>query len=215
VIIRSLNVSQTKQVQYNNKTITTGIYKQAVAGPVHVYLHQIAGDAQADLVNHGGEHKAVYAFSADHYDFWRAQRNEAIPFGKFGENLTISELSESDFCLGDHLKIGDVILESTQPRVPCFKLGMVFEDKQFPKQFIHHAETGIYFRVLETGTVKQGDEATIAYRHPDKLPMKTLFQAYFDKSIGIEESKQILNRALANEALSDEWREQLEARLAQ
>jgi MOSC domain-containing protein YiiM len=215
VIVRSINVSLTKQVQYNNKTFSTGIFKKPVEGSVHIYLHQIEGDAQADLVNHGGEHKAVYAFSADHYSHWEATLGEAIPYGQFGENLTISHLNEADIALGDRLQIGEVILESTQPRVPCFKLGMVFERKDMPKQFIQHAETGIYFRVIQPGQIQAGDKVHHLYRHPEQLKMKMLFRAYFDKSMDTETSKAVLNKALTIPALSPEWREQIEFRLDQ
>lgn len=216
MIIRSVNVSLPKQVQHKNKTVSTGIFKQPVSGPVSVSRLNLKGDQQVDQVNHGGEHKAVYGFSADHYPFWQDKLElAALPFGKFGENLTISDLDEHRLCIGDQLQAGQTVLEITQPRVPCFKLGLAFQRDDMPRLFVQHAATGMYFRVIETGTVKAGNSVSLLKAHSARLSVQRLFRAYFDKSLPAEDKKPVLEQALEITALSAEWRQQLEKRLAQ
>lgn len=216
MIIRSVNVSLPKQVQHKNKTLSTGIFKQAVSGSVAVSQLNLKGDQQVDQVNHGGEHKAVYGFSADHYPFWQNKLQlQELPFGKFGENLTITGLDESRLCIGDRLQAGQTLLEITQPRVPCFKLGLAFERHDMPRLFVQHAATGIYFRVIETGSVAAGDSVSVVHADPARLSVQRLFRAYFDKSLPAEDKNPVLEQALEITALSGEWRQQLEKRLAQ
>ncbi len=215
MLIRSVNVSLPKQVQHKNKTVSTGIFKQPVTGRIKINPLNLDGDKQVDLVNHGGEHKAVYGFAAEHYLFWRQKLGLAtLPFGKFGENLTVEGLDEAELCIGDRLKVGQSLLEISQPRVPCFKLGMAFERDDMPRLFVEHAATGIYFRVIETGLVAAGDAVTLAEPHPAKLSVQRLFRAYFDKSLPLNEKTPVLEQALKIDALSHEWREKLEKRLA-
>ncbi len=215
MLIRSVNVSLPKQVQHKNKTVSTGIFKQAVSGRVTVNAFNLDGDKQVDLVNHGGEHKAVYGFAAEHYAFWQQKLGlAALPFGKFGENLTVAGLDEAKLCIGDRLKVGQSLLEISQPRVPCFKLGIAFERDDMPRLFVEQAATGIYFRVIETGSVAAGDTVTLAEPHPTELSVQRLFRAYFDKSLPENEKTPVLKQALEIDALSHEWREKLEKRLA-
>jgi len=199
----SVNVSLPVDVKFNNKPISTGIFKKPVDGSVAVSQFNLAGDQQVDLENHGGDHKAVYGFSANEYAYWqKALNQEKYPYGKFGENLTISDLSEANLCIGDQLQINDCILEITQPRVPCFKLGIVFNNKLFPKHFIKHAATGIYFKVLDTGTIQSGNEVKLVHQHSAKLSVQTLFRAYFDKDF--VNADEIINLATTIPELSDE-----------
>jgi MOSC domain-containing protein YiiM len=215
VIVRSVNVSLPKQVQHKNKTVSTGIFKQPVAGRIAVNQFNLTGDQQVDLVNHGGEHKAVYGFASDHYAFWQQKLDQPeFPYGKFGENLTIDGLDESTLCIGDQLQVGESVLEITQPRVPCFKLGLAFNRDDMPRLFVEHAATGIYFRVIETGSVASGDPVRLKQPHPAKLSVQRLFKAYFDKSLDESEKQAVMREALEINALSIEWREKLESRLA-
>lgn len=215
MIVRSVNVSLPKRVQHKNKTVTTGIFKQPVTGRVAVNQFNLAGDQQVDLVNHGGEHKAVYGFASDHYAFWQQQLGQTeIHYGQFGENLTIDGLDENTLCIGDQLQVGESVLEITQPRVPCFKLGLAFSREDMPRLFVQNAATGIYFRVIETGSVASGDEVKLCQAHPAKLSVQRLFKAYFDNHQPEMEKKAVLQQALEIDALSIEWREKLEDRLA-
>jgi len=216
VKLRSVNISLSKQVQYKDKIVTTGIFKQPVSGRVDIKQFNIVGDQQVDLKNHGGEHKAVYGFASDHYPFWRDKLAlDELTYGRFGENLTIDGLDEKRLCIGDQIQVGQTLLEITQPRVPCFKLGMAFELDAMPRLFVEHAATGIYFRVIEPGSVAAGDTVTCITAHPEKITVQALFRAYFNKKIAIEDKQKTLRNALKIDALSDEWREKVENRLNQ
>tara|TARA_B110000208_G_scaffold111730_1_gene137801 strand:+ start:291 stop:956 length:666 start_codon:yes stop_codon:yes gene_type:complete len=209
----SVNISKPIEVEYLGKTITTGIFKKPVEGPINIRNNNLVGDGQADLKNHGGADKAVYVFSADHYPYWSKALNSAnlVP-GVFGENLTISGLSEAAMHIGDQLSIGSCLLEVSQPRVPCFKLGIALNSNIMPKLFTQHFETGVYLRVLEEGAIEAGNEVSVIKRDPAQISVKTLFQAYFDKTF--EDSNEIFAQALLIPALADEWRNHLSNRLA-
>ncbi|NOQ93884.1 MAG: MOSC domain-containing protein [Methylophaga sp.] len=208
----SVNVSQPVEVEYNNTRIWTSIFKKPVDGNVDVERFNLDGDQQVDLENHGGGHKAVYGFSAEQYEYWRNELDRPeLHYGQFGENLTISQFDESILCIGDQLQINDCILEVTQPRVPCFKLGIALALNTMPKLFIQHGHTGIYFKVLQAGTIKAYAQVERIYQHPQKLAVKTLFNAYFDNDF-IDADK-VLQLASEIHQLSDEWREKVLARL--
>jgi MOSC domain-containing protein YiiM len=210
--VLSVNVSLPVEIEFNNKLISTSIFKKPVEGLISLSELNLKGDQQVDLENHGGGHKAVYAFSANQYDFWRQELNrDDLHFGQFGENLTISDLDESVLCIGDQLQINDCILEVTQPRVPCFKLGIALGDKIMPKRFINHACTGIYFKVLQQGALQSGNKVTVIYQHPAKLSVKRLFEAYFNKSF--VDPKSVMLIADEIDQLSDEWKQKVQSRL--
>lgn len=216
MIVRSVNISLPKQVQYKDKLVSTGIFKQPVSGRIEINQFNLAGDQQVDLKNHGGEHKAVYGFSADHYLFWQNKLAlDAIAYGRFGENLTIDGLDEAQLCIGDRIQVGEALLEITQPRVPCFKLGIAFELDAMPRLFVENAATGIYFRVIETGFVAAGDKVQRITEHTEKLSVQQLFMAYFDTAMPAQTKRQILEQALEINALSSEWREKVANRLTQ
>ena len=209
----SVNVSLPVEIDYNNTRISTSIFKKPIAGKVAVHQFKLAGDQQVDLENHGGGHKAVYAFATEQYDFWRETLARTdLHYGQFGENLTISGLDKASLCIGDQIQIGDCILEATQPRVPCFKLGIALALETMPKQFIQHGHTGIYFKVLKMGSITAGDNVTRIYQHPNQLSVKTLFSAYFAEDfMGAEK---VMQTAATTPELSDEWREKVLERLA-
>ncbi len=208
----SLNISLAKQVEHNDKIVSTGIFKQATSTSVNVLEHSLQGDQQVDLKNHGGEHKAVYGFAAEHYNYWREHLAKPyLKYGQFGENLTISGLDEDRLCIGDRLQINDCILEITQPRVPCFKLGIALDQKDMPKRFVQHGATGIYFRVIQQGTLNVNDTVRTVYSHPERLTVHTLFNAYFDKSF--ENPQAVMQQAAGIAELSKEWQEKVKARV--
>lgn len=208
----SINVSLPVEVNYNNKIISTGIFKKPISGSVDVNQNGLFGDQQVDLINHGGEHKAVYGFSANHYDHWRKELdNPHLSYGQFGENLTITDLDEATLCIGDQLQIGNCILEITQPRAPCFKLGIALDLNAMPKLFVQSASTGIYFRVLHIGSIANGSLVKRIYHHPKRLSVQTLFKAYFDKQF--VDANKVLNIASDIPELSGEWRQKVLARL--
>ncbi|NOQ82346.1 MAG: MOSC domain-containing protein [Methylophaga sp.] len=209
----SVNVSQAVEIEYNGKKISTSIFKKPVDGNIDVAEFNLAGDQQVDLENHGGGHKAVYGFSAEQYNYWRNKlERPELHYGQFGENLTISELNESILCIGDQLQVGDCILEVTQPRVPCFKLGIALGLNTMPKLFIQHGHTGIYFKVLQAGTIKTGNQVERIVQHPANLSVKTLFKAYFDKNY--PDADKVLQLSSTISELSDEWRQKILSRLS-
>ena len=208
----SINVSLPVDVEYNNKIVSTGIFKKPINTDAWVSAQGLADDQQVDLKNHGGEHKAVYAFSAQHYDYWKETLSKPdLSFGQFGENLTITNLDEANLCIGDQLQIGNCILEITQPRVPCFKLGIALGLNEMPKLFVQHGATGIYFRVLQSGTIKASDNVKVIHQHPKQLSVQTLFKAYFDKSFSKPQA--VMGLAAEIPQLSNEWREKVLSRI--
>ncbi len=193
--------------------IKTGIFKKPTIGPVYVSKTNLAGDQQADLKNHGGEHKAVYGFSSEHYFYWRkVLENNEMKLGIFGENLTISNFNESSLHIGDQLSIGQCILEVTQPRIPCYKLSIAVGNKNMPKMFVKNFATGVYMRVIDEGYIETGDDVNRVKLGKFQLSVKSLFRSFFDKNY--EESQSIMEKAILIPELSLEWKEKLSARLS-
>ena len=207
----SINVSLPITIERNGKTNTTSIFKRPVAGPVFVRKTNLTGDRQADLTNHGGEDKAVYAFSFDHYAFWREILHKPdLAYGQFGENLTIAGLDEARLCIGDQLTIGRCLLEISQPRIPCFKIGIIMGTQEMPRLFKEHGATGIYFRVLEEGEITAGTPIAITGHGKHRLPIQTLFTSYFDPS---SRHPEVLETALEIPELAREWKEKIRRKL--
>ena len=211
--IISTNISKIKTLIHNGKEVKTGIFKIPTNEPVVIEKLNIIGDEQADLVNHGGVDKAVYAFSHNHYEYWqKALENENLSSGVFGENFTISDLDEANIHIGDHIRIGTALLEVSQPRVPCFKLAIALNNTNSLKLFTQYYCTGVYFRVLEQGVAKTGDSVVIEKKASHDISVKKLFQAFFDKKyVGYED---ILLEALTLPELAVEWQEKLKKKLA-
>lgn len=209
----SINTSLPTDIEYQGKTISTGIFKRPIVGPIFVAKENLKSDQQADLKNHGGEHKAVYAFSSDHYPYWRnvLQKSDLKP-GIFGENLTISGFDESTLHIGDQLNIGQCILEVTQPRIPCFKLGIAVGNKNMPRLFVENFATGAYLRVIREGLIEVGNEVAVINKNAFNLSIKSLFRAYFDKNY--KKSKHVMEQALLIPELSPEWKKKLSVRLS-
>lgn len=208
----SINISEPIDIEYEGETITTGIFKKPVAGPVLAGREHLAGDGQADLHNHGGESKAVYAFSADHYPYWRDTLNADLQPGAFGENLTLAGLDEAALHIGDRLQVGGCLLEITQPRVPCFKLAIAMNNKKMPKLFVNRFATGMYLRVIEEGELAIGNKVELVQLEPSGISVKILFRAVFDKHF--KDRKVTIEQALSIPALSPEWRLTLTEKLA-
>lgn len=154
----SVNVSTAKRVPWRGRSVSTGIYKEPVAGRVRVDTLRISGDAQADLAVHGGPSKAVYAYPSEHYPFWRSEYPDLeLAWGMFGENLTTDGLIETEVRIGDTIRIGSSTMVVTQPRFPCFKLGIKFGRKDIIERFRRSGRSGFYLSVSEPGDVAAGD----------------------------------------------------------
>lgn len=207
----SVNAGLPRQVAWRGKTVTTGIFKEPVAGRVRLRRLNLDGDGQADLSVHGGPHKAVYAYPAEHYAYWRQQlRDRDLPWGMFGENLTIEGLSEDTVRIGDHYRIGSAELVVTQPRLPCFKLGIRFGRPDMVKRFLASRRTGFYLAVLEEGEVEAGDSIRLVSRAETPLTVADITRLYVDG----EEDLEGLQHAARVEALPEDWRDYFRERLA-
>jgi len=163
--VLSVNVGLPRIVEYNGEPVATGIYKESVGGRVKVNEFNLAGDAQADLTVHGGYFKAVYLYPSEHYEFWREQLPEMdLPFGVFGENLTTTGLLETDVKVGDRLQIGTAQFIVTQPRQPCFKLGIRFNRADIIRRFAKSGRSGFYLAIEKTGELGAGDSVNFVSR---------------------------------------------------
>jgi len=159
-------------VDAHDKPWTTGFFKTPVEGPVFAGATNLVGDGQADLINHGGIDKAVLAYSADHYPKWREElRMPEMPFGAFGENLTITGLSEQSVCIGDIFRIGKATFEVSQPRQPCWKLGRRWRMHDLVRLVVHNGRTGWYLRVLEQGWIEAQMPAALIERPNPSWPI--------------------------------------------
>ncbi len=209
----SVNVALPAETPHGDSSVMTGIFKRPVAGAVAVRKLNLDGDGQADLVHHGGASKAVYAYALEHYDYWQQRLGRpAMPHGQFGENLTIAGLDEALLCVGDQLGIGDALFAITQPRVPCFKLGIRMADKHMPRLFAESLRTGVYLRVLEEGTVEAGNSVRVVSKDPTRLSIRSLFDAYLKPND--VEARALLKQAIEVPGLSPEWRTHITQRLA-
>ena len=216
--IVSVNVSGVVEVNDGDKRVATGIFKRPVSGVVRVGKLNLDGDDQADRRNHGGEHKAVYAFGQQHLAHWRhaladEMGSAAVDIGPgfFGENLSVDSLDESALRVGDRFRAGLALLEITQPRVPCFKQGIRAGVRSLPRLFVRHGRTGAYLRVLEEGRIGAGDALTLETRGAMPYTLAELFAAVYD--LHGPGRREVLDAALATAALSAEWRCVVEGKL--
>lgn len=207
--IISLNVGMPKPAQYRRKEIITGIYKYPIEGPVWLSSVNFAGDAQGDLVNHGGKEKAVCVYAAEHYPYWEQELGKTLAFGAFGENLTTSGLLEADVYIGDQFTLGGAILEVSQPRQPCYKLAMKHERPDMPQLVQETGYTGYYCRVLQEGEVSSRDNLIVYRRGPGGFTIAEANRImHHDKY-----NETAIRALLALEALSVSWRKTLSGRL--
>lgn len=207
----SVNVSPPKTVEYRGRRVTTGIYKTPVGGRVALGETNLDGDAQADLEAHGGIHKAVYAYPVEHYAYWCGELNRGeLRHGQFGENFTLEGLTEEDAHIGDRFQIGSAVVEVSQPRVPCYKLGMTMRVEGFEKRFLQSLRVGFYFRTVVPGEVGAGDAVELIATDPEGFSVRDITHLlYFDR-----DNMADAERALRLAALSPGWRASFEERLA-
>lgn len=201
----SVNVGKPAAVPYQGRELMTGINKSVAAGPVYLGAEQLDGDGQADLKNHGGPDKAVCAYPFDHYPYWERELNRKLSYAAFGENATIAGLTETEACIGDIYRIGSAVVQISQPRYPCFKLGNKHGVPDLPEMVLETGYSGYYFRVLEPGCLQAGDSVVRIERHPLEVTV-----AY---AIGIVHRGRSdaagIRRLLAVEALAASWQDML------
>ncbi len=178
--ILSVCVGLPRLVEYRGEPVATAIYKKTVAGKVRVGEENLEGDRQADLTVHGGYAKAVYVYPSEHYEFWRTELPEMdLPFGMFGENLTSEGLTEAQVFIGDKLKIGTAEFIVTQPRQPCFKLGIKFGRGDIIKRFAQSGRSGFYLAIEKTGEIEAGDEIILIEREQNETSIADVVRKVF------------------------------------
>jgi MOSC domain-containing protein YiiM len=200
----SVNVGLPREVLWKGKPVLTGIFKEPVEGRVQVRSLNLDGDRQADLTVHGGVDKAVYAYPAEHYDYWRNQLPEMeLPWGMFGENWTIEGLSEDAVNIGDCFSIGSAEVMATQPRMPCYKLGIKFGRTDIVKRFLDSRLTGVYFSVVQEGEVGVGDTLERISRDGNNVTVADITRLYARETDDLE----LLQRTVRVQALPGGWRD--------
>jgi MOSC domain-containing protein YiiM len=206
----SVNVGLPHEVAWNGKIVRTGIFKKPVAGPIAVVSHNLAGDGQADLSVHGGVTKAVYCYPAEHYAFWREEYPELdFVWGQFGENLSVEGLDEGRLCIGDRLRIGTAEFMVTEPRMPCFKLGVRFGRMDVVKRFLDARRPGFYLAVVSPGSIEAGSLIERLSADPRAVSVRDIVRVHIDDTHDWD----TMTRALDIECLPAQWREEFKARL--
>ncbi|MEM9142368.1 MAG: MOSC domain-containing protein [Bacteroidota bacterium] len=204
--IVAVNIGKPTTIVWNGKEQQTGIFKYPITGPVVLQKESVAGDTISNRKVHGGIHKACYLYSSDQYPYWKAlYPHLSWDWGMLGENLTISGLDESQICIGDIYRVGTALVQVSQPREPCFKLGLRFGDQGILRQFIDHGASGTYIRILEEGQVKAGDSLQLHEASTNPLTVKQFFDLLYSR----KKNADILQLALSNNALPQRKREQL------
>ena len=210
----SLNVGLPREVTWRNAKTNTGIFKEPVAGRVALRTLNLDGDRQADLTVHGGPHKAVYCYPLPHYRFWKEELpGRELPMGAFGENFTTDGLLEDSVCLGDRFAIGSAEVIVTQPRLPCYKLGIRFQSDDMVKRFFTSRRTGFYLAVAREGEVGAGDPIRVIARDPNAVPVSDITRLYAERRYSDSDVASV-RRVLQIEAVPESWKEYFRIRLA-
>jgi MOSC domain-containing protein YiiM len=207
--VLSVNVGLPRKVLFNGQNVTTAIFKDPVEGPIMLRKLNLDGDKQADLRVHGGVNKAVYSYPAEHYDYWRKQLPDVdLAWGMFGENLTTEGLMEDDVNIGDQLRIGSAKLIATQPRMPCYKLGVRFGRMDMIRRFLASARPGIYFKVLGEGKIQVGDNIQIIRKDKNNISVKDIVYLYVNRERA--ENVDMMRRATKIPALPEGWKNEFQ-----
>ncbi len=200
----SVNVARPRIVMWQGRQISTGIFKQPVDSSVIVRTLNLDGDRQADLSVHGGPTKAVYAYPSEHYEFWRSELPEMnLPWGMFGENLTVEGMIETSINIGDRFRVGTAELMVTEPRLPCYKLGAKFQRTDIIKRFLASMRTGFYFSVTKEGEVAAGDAIEPISRDANAVTVTDIVRIFVNDKSDFE----TMRRALEVDALPESWKE--------
>ena len=211
----SLNIGLPREVTWHGISVSTAIYKEPVEGRIAVRNLNFDGDRQADLTVHGGPQKAVYCYPHEHYSYWKEQLpGRELPIAIFGENLTTDGLSEDSVHLGDRFSVGSAEFAVTQPRLPCYKLGIRFQDDGMVKRFLRSGRTGFYLAVTREGHVGVGDEITVIARDANAVPVAEVTRLYVAKRYA-ENDLVSVRRALRVAEFPDSWKRYFRDRLQQ
>ena len=209
--IISVNVARPRLVEWNEQIVSTGIYKVPVAGRIMLRTLNLDGDRQADLTVHGGPSKAVYVYPAEHYNYWRDELpGTELPWGMFGENFTTEGLNEATVNIGDRFRVGSAEVMVTEPRMPCYKLGIRFGRTDIIKRFLKSGRTGFYLSVQSEGEVGAGDELELIGRDENNVTVADITRLYTED----RDDGETMRRAIALAALPESWRNHFRKQLA-
>jgi MOSC domain-containing protein YiiM len=206
----SVNAGMPREIEWRGKVVRTSIFKAPVSGRVRVAALNVAGDEQSDLSVHGGIDKAVYAYPSEHYALWRKELPDLeFPWGAFGENLTTEGLLEDEVRIGDRLRAGSTEFVVTQPRIPCFKLGIRFNRPEMVKRFLRSGRSGFYLAVIREGDIASGDPIELVDRDEHQITVADINGRYSAEAADHD----LLRRASVLPALPESWREHFRERL--
>ena len=206
----SVNTGRPREVEAGGRVVRTSIWKVPREGRLRVSAINIEGDEQSDLTVHGGVYKAVYCYPSEHYEYWRGQLpGMELPWGAFGENLTTDGLLETEVTIGDRFQIGSAEFSVTQPRQPCFKLGIRHGRDDMVKRFVASGRSGFYVRVVREGEIESGDAIRVLERAADSITVRDIFALKF----GDDEAERELRRAAGAPGLSPSWKDDFLKRL--
>jgi Uncharacterized protein conserved in bacteria len=207
--IVSLNVGTPVETMHGNKPVQTGIFKSPSSSKHYLSKTGLSGDGQADLVFHGGPDKAVCVYFERHFPYWEEWLGNKLSYGAFGENWTVSDWTEHDLCIGDIVQAGEIVVQVSQPRQPCFKLGIRHQRPELTAQVQQTGLTGFYFRVLKEGEVGAGEGLTVLKRHPAAISLAEANRVMYQG----KEDLAGMTALLEVEELSDSWKQTLLSRI--
>ena len=206
----SVNVGLPREITVGGKTVRTSIWKNPVQGRIHVSTLNLDGDQQSDLSVHGGIDKAVYLYPSEHYSYWRTQLSDIdLPWGAFGENFTSEGILEEQITIGDRIRVGSAEFMVTQPRVPCFKLGIRFNRRDMVKRFLESKRSGLYLSVIREGEVENGDPIEFIEKQETGVTITDIVNLYTIDS----HNQELLRRATELPALPQSWKDYFRKRL--
>ena len=214
----SLNCGLPREALWHGKSVTTSIYKDPIHTRVALRTLNLDGDRQSDLSVHGGKNKAVYCYPTEYYSYWHTELpGRSLPHGSFGENFSVEGfaqegLAEDSIHVGDRFSVGAAEVVVTQPRLPCYKLGIRFESDDMVKRFLASRRTGFYFAVTREGDVGAGDDLTLLSHDPDSVSISEIIRLYLAREYTPEDVRQI-QLAMAAKALPERWRTWFEEEL--
>ena len=206
----SVNVGLPREITVGGKTVRTSIWKNPVQSRVHVSTLNLDGDRQSDLSVHGGVDKAVYVYPSEHYSYWRSELPDAeLPWGVFGENFTREGILEDQTRIGDRILVGSAEFMVTQPRMPCFKLGIRFNRRDMVKRFLHSKRSGFYLAVIREGKLESGDAIEFVEKQETGVTITDIVNLYSVDS----QNQELLRRATELPALPQSWKDYFRKRL--
>jgi MOSC domain-containing protein YiiM len=204
--VLSVNVGRPREFEYNGRPARSAIWKLPIAGRVGARGVNLDGDDQADRKAHGGFDKAVYAYAIEDMRWWEREIGRSLQHGEFGENLTTEGIAVNDALVGERWKIGTAVLEVSEPRVPCWRLGVRMNDQMFVRRFTEALRSGTYLRIIGEGDLGVGDEIRVIHRPDHDLTIRDVFRIYTRDRYEVE-------RIIAAPQISDAWKKWAETLL--